>query len=97
MWTRTHHRFENRAAFLAACESAGWPVEAGTPQPPAGVALDEIGMLFEAPTLGPGGVPVAGALVDARHHVNAAWHARDMPEAFAASVVTPEAPVRGWA
>lgn len=97
MWIPTYHRFANRAAFLAACADAGWPVESGTPQPPHGVALEEIGMLFAPATVGLGGVPVAGELLDARHHVNLAWHAQDMAPAFADSVVFPATPSRSYA
>ena len=36
MWTRTCHRFTNEAAFLAACDAAGWPRDhANRPAPPA--------------------------------------------------------------
>lgn len=97
MWVPTYHRFASRAAFLAACDSAGWPIDAGTPRLPAGVALDEVGMLYGPASIGPGGIPMAGALLDARHHVNAAWHAQDMPEAFAANQVTPTTPARAYA
>jgi hypothetical protein len=81
MWTRTYHQFTTEAAFLAACDAAGWPRDPqGRPMPPRGVALDCI-----------------GPLVDPRYHVNAAWHARDPDPAFAASTIAPATPSRVWA
>lgn len=57
MWTPTFHRFDDRAAFLAACDAAGWPRDhLGEPDPPLTVALDIIG-----PLAVPG------------YHVNALW------------------------
>lgn len=94
MWITTYHRFTNRAAFLAACETAGWAVQAGEPQLPAGVALDIIGPIIGPATVAGGGAPVPGEVIDPRHHVNIAWHARDMDPAFAESAVAPEAPGR---
>jgi hypothetical protein len=97
MWTPTYHRFTSRAAFLAACEAAGWPLDGAAPQPPQGVAVDELGPLLAPATLGPGGAPIPGEVLDFRHHVNLAWHAQDMPPAFAASQVLPTTPSRVWA
>jgi hypothetical protein len=94
MWTTTFHRFINRAAFLAACDAAGWPVVAGEPQLAHGVALDVIGALIGPASVGEGGMPVAGDVIDPRFHVNLAWHAQDMHPAFSASQVAPAAPAR---
>lgn len=97
MWIPTYHRFETRAAFLTACQAAGWPVEAGIPQPPQGITLEELGPLHAPATIAPGGAPVPGEVLDARHHVNLARHAQDLPAAFAASQVTPATPSRTYA
>lgn len=96
MWIPTYHRFADRAAFLAACEAAGWHVEAGAPVLPPGVTAEEIGVLYAPASVGPGGMPMAGAVIDARHHVNMAWHAQDMAVAFLASVVSPATPSRSY-
>lgn len=96
MWITTYHRFTNRAAFLAACEAAGWAVQAGEPQPPANVALDIVGALVAPPTVGEGGAPIPGEVIDPRFHANVAWHARPMAPEFTASQVTPETPSRAY-
>ncbi|MCC6720444.1 MAG: hypothetical protein IT555_21435 [Acetobacteraceae bacterium] len=97
MWVQTFHRFADRAAFLAACAEAGWPYPPGQePEPPAGVSLDVIGPLIGPASIGPGGIPLPGAVMDAGYHVNLAWHAREMDVAFAASQVAPATPSRAW-
>ena len=35
-------------------------------------------------------------MLDARYHVNLAWHAREMDSVFAASQVLSDTPSRGW-
>jgi hypothetical protein len=96
MWIRTFHRFETEAAFLAACDAAGWPRDhLNRPVTPAGVDLDVIGALADPPTVMEGRI-VPGA-VDPRWHVNASWLGLEVPEAFAAAQVTPNAPTRGFA
>lgn len=97
MWIPTYHRFADRAAFLAACEAAGWPVEAGAPVLPPGVTAEEIGVLYAPATVGPGGAPLPAEAIDPRHHVNLAWHAQDMPAAFAESQIVPVTPSRIYA
>jgi hypothetical protein len=94
MWITTYHRFTNRAGFLAACEAAGWGVQAGEPLLPQGVALDVIGPLIGPASVGAGGAPIPGEMIDPRYHVNLSWHAREPAEAFAASQVTPDEPNR---
>lgn len=96
MWTPTYHRFASRAAFLAACDAAGWPVEGNAPVPPSGVVLDEVGPLLAPPQI-VAGVAEPGEVIDARFHVNAAWHGIAPPAAFAAAEVTPETPSRAFA
>jgi hypothetical protein len=96
MWTRTFHRFDTEAAFLAACDAAGWPRDhRNRPVPPAGVDLDIIGALVDPPTMVDGRI-VPGE-VDARWHVNASWLGLEVPEAFAGAQVTPAAPTRSFA
>jgi hypothetical protein len=98
MWTTTYHRFLNRAAFLAACDATGWPRGLdGKPMPPAGATLVEIGPIITAPGIDAHGVPVPGDVLDARYHVNAAWHGIEPPEVFRAVVVTPTTPSRAFA
>jgi hypothetical protein len=81
MWTRSCHRFTNEAAFLAACDAAGWPRDhQDRPSPPADVRLD-----------------IIGALSDPRWHVNAAWFCRDIDAAWVASEIAPATPSRVWA
>ena len=97
MWTTTYHRFASRAAFLGVCEQAGWPQTPGQePGLPQGVVLDVIGPLVTPASVGPGGVPMPSEMLDARYHVNLAWHAREMDRTFATSQVLPDAPSRGW-
>lgn len=81
MWTPTYHRFLNEAAFLAACDAAGWPRDhENRPAPPPHVQLD-----------------IIGPLADPRWHVNAAWHSRGVDPAWVASQITPATPSRAWA
>ena len=97
MWITTYHRFPSRAAFLAACTEAGWECPPGhEPILPQGVALDIVGPLVTAASVGPGGVPIAGEVIDPRYHVNLAWHGREPDPAFQASLVVPATPSRGW-
>ncbi len=98
MWTTTYHRFLNRAAFLAACDAATWPRGPDNqPIPPNGATLVEIGPLMAPPSIGPDGMPIPGEVLDPRHHVNAAWHGIDVPEAFRAASVVPATPNRCFA
>jgi len=97
MWIETYHRFASRAAFLAACDAAGWerdPMLASRPVPPPEIALDELGPLVAAATMDADGNPVAGDVLDARHHVNAAWHGGVVSAAFEASRIEPATPHR---
>jgi hypothetical protein len=98
MWTTTYHRFLNRAAFLAACDAAGWPRGPdNSPMPPEQAALVEIGPLVAPPGLEANGIPIPGEVLDPRHHVNAAWHGLEVPEAFRAAAVAPATPNRCFA
>ena len=81
MWTRSCHRFTNEAAFLAACDAAGWPRDhLDRPDPPASVQLD-----------------IIGALADPRYHVNASWYCQGVDAAWTASEIVPVTPSRTWA
>lgn len=98
MWTTTYHRFLNRAAFLAACDAAGWPRGPDSnPMPPEGAALVEIGPVLAPPSIGSDGVPVPADVLDPHYHVNAAWHGVEMPDAFRADSVAPATPNRCFA
>ena len=97
MWITTCHRFTNRAAFLAACQTAGWICPPGhDPEPPQGVAVDIVGPIVAPAQVGEGGVPIAGEVIDPRYHINLAWHGHDPDPAFQASLVVPATPSRGW-
>lgn len=97
MWITSCHRFTNRAEFLAACQTAGWTCPPGQdPEPPPGIALDILGPVFAPAQVGEGGVPIAGDVIDPRHHVNLALHGRELDPAFQASLVVPVTPSRGW-
>lgn len=98
MWTDSFHRFADRAAFLAACDAAGWPRgPGGDPAPPQGVALDIIGAWLAAPTTD-GSTPIPGATLDGAFHVNASWYSGTTPPPdFAAAEIVPEAPPRTFA
>lgn len=75
MWIPTYHAFPSRAAFLAACDAAGWARGPdGKPTPPAGATLQEIGPIVAPPRLDADGTPVPGDALDPRYHVNAARH-----------------------
>jgi hypothetical protein len=41
-------------------------------------------------------VPIAGEVIDPRHHVNLAWHGGGPQPIFQASLVIPEMPAREW-
>lgn len=96
MATITHCRFETRAAFLAAADAAGWPTGPDGDRAPPGGAVDEIGPLFDAPSIGPAGQPVPGVVIDGRWHVNVLW-AGDADPALDGFVVEPETPARAFA
>lgn len=88
--------FRSRAAFLAACDAAGWARGPDNkPMPPDRAALQEIGPITAPPSIGADGIPMPGEVVDARYHVNAAWHGMEPPEVFQAAAVIPTAPNRG--
>ncbi len=98
MWIPTYHAFPSRAAFLAARDAGGWAHGPdGKPMPPEGATLQEIGPIVAPPSIGPDGMPIPGDVLDARYHVNAAWHGIDVPEAFCAVAVTPATPSRSFA
>ena len=66
MWHATYHAFPSRAAFLAACDAAGW--QRGPDQRPLlpeGVVLDEVGPIMSRPTVDVDGTPVPGEVLDA--------------------------------
>ena len=64
--------------------------------PPAGVALDIVGPIIGPATIGPGGIPLPGPLLDTGYHVNLAYHARDLDVVCAASQVAPATPSCAW-
>jgi hypothetical protein len=98
MWIPTYHAFPSRAAFLAACDAAGWTRGPdGRPMPPEGAAVQEIGPIMAPPSVGADGSPVPGDVLDARYHVNAAWHGIEPPASFAACAVAPGTPSRAFA
>ena len=98
MWIPSYHAFPSRAAFLAACDVAGWPHGPdGKPMPPERATLVEIGPIVAPPSTGPDGVPIPGDVLDARYHVNAAWHGIEPPASFAACAVAPGTPSRTFA
>ncbi len=97
MWIETYHRFASRAAFLAACDDAGWerdPLDAKRPLPPPTVGIHELGPLVARPTMDDDGNPIPGDVIDPRFHVNAAWANGVCHEAFAASRVEVATPAR---
>jgi hypothetical protein len=97
MWTEAFHRFADEAAFLAACDAAGWPRGPdGKPSPSAGVVLDVVGPAVEPPVLT--GPLITPGAVDPRWHVNVSWFSGTaMPPGFAAVEVIQERPVRMFA
>lgn len=98
-WTYTYHRFEDRDAYLAACDAAELARnEAGEPVPKPNMALDVIGTIWTGGTVVPETGAVVGQTTLPGYHVNAAWQ-EEMPSAFAASRLDPEPnkPVRVWA
>lgn len=95
MWIATAHRWNSDAAFLAACDAAGWSRGPGNrPIPGDGIVLDVIGPSIDPPTM-VDGVIVPGA-IDARWHVNVARIGVDLPASFVAATVTPATPRRGF-
>lgn len=97
MWTETFHRFENEAAFLAACDVAGWARGPDNrPAPPAGVVLDVVGPAVEPPMLA--ATVITPGAIDPRWYVSACWFSGTaIPASFAAVEVIPERPVRMFA
>ena len=97
MWTETYHRFPEEAAFLAACDAAGWARGPdGKASLPAGVVFDIVGPAVEPPILT--GTQITPGAVDSRWHVSASWFSGTvMPPIFAAAEVIPEQPVRMFA
>lgn len=97
MRLQAFHRFADEAAFLAACDAAGWARDhLARPVPQDGVALDLIGPWADRPTV-VDGVITPGA-VDARWHANALWPAEDaIPAEWAAARITPATPGRVFA
>lgn len=97
MWTETYHRFADEAAFLAACDAAGWTRGPDSkPMPPEGIALDVVGPAVEPPELA--GTLITPGAVDPRWHVGASWFSGiEMPPSFAGGEVIPERPVRMFA
>jgi hypothetical protein len=97
MWTETYHRFSNEAAFLAACDAAGWARGPdGKPAPPTGVVLDIVGPAVEPPVFT--GALITPGAVDPRWHVSACWFSGNaLPASFVAAEVIPERPVRMFA
>ena len=65
--------------------------------PPDGVALQEIGPIVAPPGIDAHGVPVPDDVLDARYHVNAAWHGVQPPAPFAACAMAPGTPSRAFA
>lgn len=56
------------------------------------MALQEIGAIITAPTVGSDGAPIPRDVLDARYHVNAAWPGVEPPEVFQAAAVAPATP-----
>jgi hypothetical protein len=65
--------------------------------PPDGAAVQEIGPIMAPPTVAADGSPIPGDVLDARYHVNAAWHGIDPPASLAACAVAPGTPSRAFA
>ena len=98
MWLPTYHAFASQAAVLAACDTAGWARGPdGKPLPPDGAVLQEIGPIAAPPSIDAHGVSVPGDVLDARYHLNAAWHGVEPPEEFRAVAVAPKTPTRSFA
>ena len=97
MWTETYHRFADEAAFLAACDAAGWARGPdGKPAPTTGVVLDVVGPAVEPPVFT--GALITRGTVDPRWHVCASWFSGSaIPASFVATEVIPERPVRMFA
>lgn len=56
----------------------------------------EIGPIIAPPSIDGDGAPVPGDVLDARYHINGAWHGMDPPEVFQAVAVTPTTPNRSF-
>ena len=97
MWTETYHRFAHEAAFLAACDAAGWPRGPdGKASPPTGVVLEVVGPAVEPPVLA--GTLITPGTVDPRWHVSASWFSgTNMPAGFNTSEIILERPTRMFA
>lgn len=97
MWTETYHRFVDEAAFVAACEAAGWARGPdGEPMPPTGVVLDVVGPAVEPSALA--GTLITPGAIDPRWHVAVCWFSGTaMPSSFVAAEIIPERPVRMFA
>jgi hypothetical protein len=96
MWVDKCYRFANRAAFLAACDAAGWPRNAEGQPWPAAVALDIIGPGVEPPAI-VDGAAVPGAVLPG-YFVNASWYSgTDETPEFAAAQIVAEVPLRQFA
>jgi hypothetical protein len=97
MWITTCHRFISRAEFIAACQTTRWISPPGqNSELPQGVAVDIVGPIVAPAQVGEGGAPIAGEVIDPRHHVNLAWHGRELDPALQVSLVVPATPSRGW-
>jgi hypothetical protein len=89
MWITTYHRFTNRVAFLAASQIAGWTCPPGQePEPPQGVAVEIVGPIVAPARIGDGGALIPGDVLDPRHHVHVARHARQLMTATRARRIT---------
>jgi len=94
---QTFHRFVTEAAFLAACDAAGWPRDhQNRPVPPPDIALDVIGPWQDRPAWD--GVTLTPGAIDGRWHVNAQWPPDTiLPPAWSDAEVIPEQPFRMFA
>ena len=95
-WIYTYHRFANEAAFNAAYDAAGLPREKGQIVPPANVALDVFGVLYDPAEYNAQGQQLKPAVLMTGFHVNAAWDG-EVPAPFRASRISPNAPRRVFA
>jgi hypothetical protein len=95
MWETSCHRWPSEAAFLAACDAAGWSRGPDRkPVPGDGVVLDVIGPWIERPTLVDG--VLEPCAFDPRWHVNVARLGVDVPASFLAATIAPSTPQRGF-
>jgi hypothetical protein len=96
MWTDGCYRFPDEAAFLAACDAAGWPRDKDGKPWPESVVLDIIGPGVEPPQI-VDGVAVPGD-TSPGWYVNASWFTgATIPAEWTAAEVVPEAPLRMFA